>query len=116
MSFEPDYSAFQQSFGRLISEDSGLLLIADERGAACGYLLGFIHDALFANGPVAWVEEVMVDERQRRTGIGTELVSEFESWSRERGAKLIALATRRASAFYEALGFEESAAYFRKLL
>ena len=29
---------------------------------------------------------------------------------------LIALATRRAAPFYRALGYEESAAYFRKVL
>jgi hypothetical protein len=28
----------------------------------------------------------------------------------------MALATRRAAAFYQALGYEESAVYFRKLL
>jgi hypothetical protein len=40
----------------------------------------------------------------------------FESWAKSRGAALVALATRRAAPFYLALGYEESASYFRKLL
>ena len=40
----------------------------------------------------------------------------FEAWAKEREVKQIALATRRASDFYKALGYEESAVYFRKLL
>ena len=44
------------------------------------------------------------------------LMAEFERWATERGAALVALATRRAAPFYLALGYEESATYFRKLL
>ena len=40
---------------------------------------------------------------------------EFERRAAERGSRLVALATRRASAFYLGLGYEESATYFRKL-
>jgi hypothetical protein len=40
----------------------------------------------------------------------------FEAWAHSRGARFVALATRRAGAFYSALGYEESAAYFRKTL
>jgi hypothetical protein len=39
-----------------------------------------------------------------------------ESGAADRGAKLIALATRRAASFYEAIGYEVSATYYRKLL
>ena len=40
----------------------------------------------------------------------------FEAWAAGHGCALVALATRRAAPFYRALGYEESAAYFRKLL
>jgi GNAT superfamily N-acetyltransferase len=65
---------------------------------------------------VAWVEEIMVSEALRRQGIGQLLMQEFEAWAVARGCKLVALATRRAAVFYQALGYEESATYFRKLL
>ncbi len=40
----------------------------------------------------------------------------FEQWASSRESKLIALATRRAAPFYLALGYDESAIYFRKLI
>jgi GNAT superfamily N-acetyltransferase len=58
----------------------------------------------------------MVQADLRRAGIGTVLMQHFETWASARGSKLVALATRRASAFYAAQGYEESAIYFRKLL
>ena len=42
--------------------------------------------------------------------------SAAETWVLSRGAALVSLATRRASAFWSAVGYEESAAYLRKLL
>jgi ribosomal protein S18 acetylase RimI-like enzyme len=40
----------------------------------------------------------------------------FERWAAEQGCALVALATRRAAPFYRALGYEDSATYFRKVL
>ena len=39
-----------------------------------------------------------------------------EDWARRRGARYVALATRRAAPFYQALGYEDSAVYFKKPL
>jgi hypothetical protein len=39
-----------------------------------------------------------------------------ESRARDRGVHLIALATRRAGEFYAAIGYEESAVYYRRVL
>ena len=115
-SFRPEMEIFRASFGKLIENHDALLLVAEQSGCICGYLLGFDHDTLFANGRVAWIEELMVHEEQRREGIGRQLVEQFENWARTRGSRLVALATRRAASFYSAVGYEESAAYFRKLL
>ena len=43
-------------------------------------------------------------------------MTSFEEWAKSKGAVLSALATRRAETCYQALEYEESAAYFRKLL
>jgi len=43
-------------------------------------------------------------------------MARFEEWTASHGAKLVALATRRAAEFYRALGYTESAVYFRKPL
>ncbi len=104
------------AFARLIIQDDALLLVVEESGQLLGYLLGFDHYALFANGRVSWVEEIMVREDRRRQRIGEELMQQCEQWAKSRGSKLVALATRRAAAFYLALEYQESASYFRKLL
>jgi GNAT superfamily N-acetyltransferase len=115
-SFKLDKETFRVAFRRLVSRDDVAMLVAEDVGRLAGYLLGFTHDTFFANGPVAWIEELAVVEAQRRNGIGTDLVKRFEKWALARNAKLIALATRRAASFYGKLGYEESATYFRKML
>ncbi len=60
--------------------------------------------------------QIMVCEKFRRTGVGSEGVKAFEQKAKDNDCKLIALATRRAANFYSAIGYEESTTYFRKLL
>ena len=107
-SFVVDEQAFHHAFSALLASPQAHLAVAETAQQLVGYVLGFDHYTFFANGRVAWVEEI--------TGIGQLLMQEFEAWSVARGCKLVGLATRRAAAFYQALGYEESATYFRKLL
>jgi len=115
-SFRLDPAAFRGSFGPLSADASVCVLVAEAEAQAVGYLLGFMHLTFYANGPVGWVEEVMVSEEHRATGVGRALMTRFEEWAAEKGCVLVGLATRRAAAFYRALGYEESATYFRKVL
>jgi GNAT superfamily N-acetyltransferase len=115
-SFVVDDHAFYRAFSELLASPQAHLAVAEADRRLVGYVLGFDHYTFFANGRVAWVEEIMVSEPFRRQGIGQLLMQEFEAWAVERGSQLVALATRRAAPFYKALGYEESATYFRKLL
>jgi GNAT superfamily N-acetyltransferase len=115
-SFIVDEQAFYRTFSELLASPQAHLAVAEADQQLVGYVLGFDHSTFFANGRVAWVEELMVSERFRRQGIGQLLMQEFEMWAAQRGNKLVALATRRAAPFYTALRYEESAMYFRKLL
>jgi GNAT superfamily N-acetyltransferase len=115
--FTIDEREFEESFMRIkANKDAQILVAVDELGLVVGYLLGFVHDTFFANGAVAWIEEMYVRDTSRGDGIGRALERDFEAWARAREAKLIALATRRAASFYAAIGYEESAAYFRRML
>ncbi len=116
MSFRPRFDAFAEAFGHLYQKDDALILVAEESERVIGYLLGFDHWTFFANGRVSWVEEVAVHQDHRGRNIGRDLMDGFEQWASSRGSKLVALATRRAAAFYMALGYDESAVYFRKLI
>ena len=115
-SFVPERAAFEIALANIISADGANLSVVEVKGEVVGYCLGFDHQAFYANGRVAWVEEITVKESVRRRGAGKALMENFEEWSRNRGSKLVALATRRAASFYGSIGYEESATFFRKLL
>jgi len=107
---------FDQTYPQLLTARDACLLLAVDGERCLGYLLGFRHLTFYANGPVGWVEEVLVRTELRGAGLGRDLMCAFEDWAAAQGCALVALATRRAAPFYRALGYEESAAYFRKLL
>jgi GNAT superfamily N-acetyltransferase len=116
VSYEPEKRVFERSFTNLLSRPDTLVAVADEGGSIIGYLLASWHGTFFANGPVAWVEELMVAQPARGSGVGRALVAEAERWARSVPCAYLALASRRAGAFYEALTYEPSATYFRKTL
>lgn len=115
-SFNVELSAFESSYSQILKSKDAQLLVAAEDDCVVGYCLAFDHRAFFANGRVTWVEEIMVTEETRRSGVGRALMASIEQWATQRQSKLVALATRRAAEFYKAIGYEESATYFRKVL
>jgi GNAT superfamily N-acetyltransferase len=114
-SFEFSPEMFNVNYPALLASDGTCLLLAVNGHESIGYLLGFRHLTFYANGPVAWVEEIVVRGHDRMRGTGRALMNAFEQWAAAQGCALVALATRRAAPFYRALGYEESAIYFRKL-
>ena len=115
-SYEVDHDTYATIFTGLVTEPTVVLLVATDDGAVVGYLLGQRHVTFHAGGPVLWVEEVMVAEERRGTGVGRALMGAAEDRARTSGAAYVALATRRAADFYTVLGYRESAAYFKKAL
>ena len=114
-SFEFSREKFRENYPALLAAADACLLLAVNGHEPLGYVLGFRHLTFYANGPVAWVEEIVVRDRDRGRGTGKALMCAFERWAAAPGCALIALATRRAAPFYRALGYEESATYFRKV-
>ena len=112
-SYQVDREAFATIFDRLLRTADALLLVAESDQQVVGYLLAQRHHTFHANGPVVWVEEVMVGAGHRGLGIGRALMKAVEVWAREGDAAYVALATRRAADFYAALGYEPSATYFK---
>jgi GNAT superfamily N-acetyltransferase len=109
-------ASFDEHYPALLAAGHACVLVADTGADRVGYLLGFEHLTFYANGRVAWAEEVFVRGDLRGRGIGRALMTAFEDWAQRRDCALVALATRRAAPFYRALGYQESAAYLRKLL
>lgn len=115
-SFDFSREKFDLAYPRLVTAPDACLLLAADGDQCLGYLLGFRHLTFYAGGPVAWAEEVLVRDGHRGRGTGRALMTAFERWAAGHGCALVALATRRAAPFYRALGYEESATYYRKAL
>lgn len=114
ISFPIDRAGFDRTYPDVLDATGTQLLVAEVDGRVGGYLLGFVHPTFYANRPVAWVEELAVLPDDRRRGLGSQLMHEFEDRARVDGARLVALATTRAAAFYQSIGYERRADYFRK--
>src|ERR1051325_10169275 len=84
-SFAAERRAFETSLMRLLTTESACVLVAEAEGKLVGYCLGFMHETFYANGPVAWVEEIMVLDTVRRQRIGQQLMIAFEEWASDRG-------------------------------
>jgi GNAT superfamily N-acetyltransferase len=113
-SFTVDAERFGSQLGAILADPASAVSVAVTEAEVVGYVAASVHPTLYANGPVAWIEELMVHPAHRRRGVGQLLVSAAERWALTRGAVMVSLATRRAAEFWSAVGYEASATYFRK--
>ncbi len=74
-SFQPEEVPFLQNFPLIIDDPAALMLVAEEGEAIVGYILAHSHLTFLANGPVVWVEELMVASSRRLSGLGSELMA-----------------------------------------
>ncbi|MFF2888610.1 GNAT family N-acetyltransferase [Paenibacillus sp. NPDC057967] len=115
-SFKLNKTDFKRTFLDVLSNKDADLLVAEIETGIIGYVLAFHHSTFYANGLISWVEELFVLEDYRGKSVGKNLMVLIEEKAVQRGSKLVALATRRASDFYKAIGYDESAVYFKKSL
>jgi GNAT superfamily N-acetyltransferase len=112
----PRREAFAESLRTKLKDPDGFVAVAELGRELVGYVAGDAHETFYAGGKIAWVDEILVTETARRQGIGRALMAEFESWAENGRCRLIGLATRAATSFYEELGFEDSAGYYKRYL
>ncbi|GAA3221083.1 GNAT family N-acetyltransferase [Oerskovia jenensis] len=113
-SFTPRREPFETTFGALLTVPDALLLVVARASDVVGYLLAHRHRTFLADAPVVWVEEVAVDAELRGQGLGRELMTAAAQWAADSGAAYVALASRRSGDFYRALGYEDSATFYKK--
>jgi GNAT superfamily N-acetyltransferase len=112
----PARETFAAALRIKLKDPDSFVAVADVGGALVGYVAGDCHETFYAGGKVAWVDEILVIEHARRQGVGRALMAEFETWAENGRCRLIGLATRAAASFYEELGFEDSAGYYKRYL
>jgi ribosomal protein S18 acetylase RimI-like enzyme len=93
----------------IVSSSSSVLFVARD---PAGTIVGSLTLAHFRvpTGVRAWIEDVVVDEARRGTGIGEALVAAAKERARAEGAKSVDLTSRPsredANRLYQRLGFE----------
>ena len=80
-SFEFSREKFRENYPALLAADDACLLVAVNGHEHLGYVLGFRHLTFYANGPVAWVEEIVVRGRARYPAGGAVLPARWTTRS-----------------------------------
>ena len=99
-----------------------LLGYAGDDGQLIGSVMGIVCQELYGDcRPFLVLENMVVDGRVRRKGVGKALVQELERRAAVAGCSVILLVTERvrveACAFYESLGFsKETTGYKKKIV
>ncbi|MEG9861869.1 MAG: GNAT family N-acetyltransferase [Parvularculales bacterium] len=98
-----------ETFERLISNERGSLVVAEENGNVLGMASVSFNFALRYDGEYCQLEELVVDQDARGKNIGGLLVEETIRLAKIRGCKEFGLyileSTRHNQTFYEKYGF-----------
>ena len=116
-----DLLSIERQFRRISQNSSYILLSAVLCGCLVGSVMGILCEDLYGDGqPFLVVENMIVDRESRRAGIGSALLHRLEVLAREQGCTQILLVTEKfrqdACGFYEANGFSQSHAGYKKKL
>lgn len=97
-----------------------IYLCAEIGGEVVGFCSIVIKHSLWQEGKIAYVSELVVDEKVRGNKIGTALLERAMELSEESGCKRIELDSafhrQKAHEFYSSMGFEKRAYLFSKTL
>ena len=97
------------TFGKLISNERGSLVIAEENGIILGMASISFNLALRYNGEYCQLEELVVDQNARGKNVGGLLIEETLKLAKNRGCKEFGLylleSTKHNQSFYEKYGF-----------
>ncbi len=104
----------------IVTDSSRATFVAEREGQIVGYAGVWYGQNYEADAPQARVMGLVVDASERRRGTGAALMQAIEEWSRERGVGVIVLNTgdgrAGAHAFYERLGYRNTARRYVKIL
>jgi GNAT superfamily N-acetyltransferase len=108
---EKGYASF---LGTQIDEDDVAIFVAERRGHVIGYVYAGIEDKSWKElrEAAGFVHDVVVEESERREGVGSRLVEEASAWLVSRGVPRVMLWTAekngRGQRLFEKLGFRRT--------
>ena len=105
-----DIEKMQKQFEKLKLDDTYILLSAVEQSHLIGSVMGIICEELYGDcSPFLVIENMIVDIKFRKQGVGNALLTELERIAREKKCTQIILVTETdrvdACNFYESAGF-----------
>jgi ribosomal protein S18 acetylase RimI-like enzyme len=87
--------------------------IAEDDGRVIGLITASLRHTLWHAGPIALIDELVIDEAARDQGVGRALIDTIVGWAREHNASEVEVSTEKdnelAQAFYQHCGFEYEA-------
>ena len=105
---------------KYISSRKKIFLVAEIDKKIIGYVNGYIveNSDIYYRDPVAYLDCLCVDKVSRKQGVGKQLIDEFSSIVKKKGAKYVKLNAFEnntpAVNLYKKEGFEEYSIYYMK--
>ena len=65
----PSAEQFSRALNAKLPDPFSCLFVAEHEGRLAGYVSAYCHATFYAGGPTAWVDELLVSEPLRETGI-----------------------------------------------
>lgn len=111
----------KENYSNLIGLDGHKFIVIEEDGEIIGYLYGFVyHIPGIHKSPTAILDALFIDEKYRRKGYASMLITEFRAFAVENGASQIELKVVSdnlcAVDLYEKLTFAETKKYMKMKL
>lgn len=117
--FKPDRARQLAALNWILDHPAhGRLFVLRDDGRVAGMANALVSVSTAEGGPVLILEDVILAASHRGGGHGRRLVEHVLAWARSQGMRRVTLLADRdnaaALAFYERLGFEESALVVRR--
>ncbi len=103
---------FNYAQAALRNKNTFLRVVLDDNDDCVGFITGYLSQFGYAKESIARDQLIFITPEHRGIGLATLLITEFEKWAKEKGAKLIILSSsagveyERTAALYNMLGYE----------
>ena len=112
----PEYTV-TDNYADMLGHEGCKIWLAEEDGAACGYLCAIVYDFPVYARPVVVLDALYICEEHRRRGIATALMAELKRYAASIKAHAIELKVYSSNAealeLYESSGFTETKKYLQ---
>ena len=81
-------SGYAWFLGNVMKDPDGVVLVAEEDGAAVGYVYAALEPLSWKElrGPAGFIHDIAVDDQARRAGVASRLLESAIAWLKEHGA------------------------------